>query len=299
MRIGISRPPTPPYPAPDVDAAVVARRAEALGFESIFYGEHPIRPVDQPGVSVHADGVPFFQDTLVALARISAVTTTLKFGGGVFLIPEHNPVQFAKELASLDFYSGGRLLIGAGIGWSQVECELLGGHWDRRWRQTRETVEIMKLLWTQETTTYDGEIYTIPPVQLYPKPASRQGPPVLLGVRPSERGFARIVDYADGWLPALVSDDDLVNGPEIITHGRRRLTQLCVDAGRDPAELQISVIVRGPQVDGDLGPARIVNRSMVTELADAGADRILISLPTITNEQDAEKELNLIAAAVL
>ena len=299
MRIGISRPPTPPYPTPDVDAAVVAQIAESLGFESIVYGEHPIRPVDQPGQGVHADGIPFFQDTLVALARISAVTSKITFGGGVFLIPEHNPVQFAKELASLDFYSGGRLLVGAGVGWSKVECELLGGHWDRRWAQTRETVQIMKQLWTQETTSYQGEIYTVPPVQLHPKPANRLGPPVLLGVRPGERGFARIVDFADGWLPALVSEEDLAQGAQIIADGRRRLSELAAQAGRDPDELQISVIVRGPQVDGDLGPARVASRAMVSELGDAGADRVLISLSTITDEQDAERALNRIAEAVL
>jgi probable F420-dependent oxidoreductase len=299
MQIGISRPPTPPYPIADVDAAIVARHAERLGFESLFYGEHPIRPVDQAGVGVHADGIPFFQDTLVALARISAVTTTLKFGGGVFLIPEHNPVQFAKELASLDFYSNGRLLIGAGIGWSRVECELLGGNWDRRWAQTRETVQIMRELWTKDTATFDGEFMSLPPVQLYPKPVTQPWPPVLLGTRPSEQGFARVVDFADGWLPALVSEDDLANGPQIIADGRRRLTELATQSGRDPAGLQIAVIVRGPQVDGDLGPAREVNRAMMLELGDAGADRVLISLPTITSEQDAERELSRIADAVL
>src|SRR4051812_49736767 len=87
MHIGISRPPTPPHPTPDVDGAAVAVVAEELGFESIFYGEHPIRPVDQPGQGVHADGIPFFQDTIVMLSRASAVTTRIKLGGGVFWYP--------------------------------------------------------------------------------------------------------------------------------------------------------------------------------------------------------------------
>lgn len=299
MLIGVSRPPTPPYPTPDVDALVVARHAERLGFESIFYGEHPIRPVGQAGHSVHADGVPFFQDTLVALARISAGTSRIRFGGGVFLIPEHNPVQFAKELASLDFYSGGRLLIGAGVGWSRVECELLGGHWDRRWRQTRETVQIMKRLWTEETATYDGEIYQVPPVQLYPKPASRPWPPVLIGAKASPRTFARIVDYGDGWLPALVRPEDLSEGPRAIEDGRRELDRLARAAGRDPASLQITAIVRGPQVDGDLGPGYRADRTLIRALGDAGADRVLVSLPTILAEDDAGEALERIAEAVL
>jgi probable F420-dependent oxidoreductase len=298
MQIGISRPPTPPHPTPDVDAAVVARHAEDLGFESILYGEHPIRPVGQAGVSVHADGVPFFQDTLVALARISAVTTTIKFGGGVFLVPEHNPVQFAKELASLDFYSGGRLLVGAGIGWSRVECELLGGRWDQRWEQTRETVQIMKRLWTQETASYDGQIYHVPPVQLFPQPVTTPHPPVLLGARGTDRTFARIVDYADGWLPALVSEEDLGTGPAVVEAGRRRLDELAADAGRDPATIQITAIVRGPQVDGDRGPTRGVDRGLVRRLGDAGADRVLVSLPTITSGEEALIALSRIADAV-
>jgi probable F420-dependent oxidoreductase len=299
MHIGISRPPTPPHPTPDLDAAVVARHAEALGFESILYGEHPIRPVGQPGRSVHAHGVPFFQDTLVALARISAVTSRIKFGGGVFLIPEHNPVQFAKELASLDFYSGGRLVIVACVGWSRVVCELLGGRWDRRLAQTRETVQIMKRLWTEETATYDGEIYQVPPVQLFPQPVSRPWPPVLIGARGAEATFARIVEYGDGWLPAFVTEEGVIEGPATIVAARRRLNALAAEAGRDPKSLQISAIIRGPQIDGDLGPGQAIGRDVVARFADAGADRVLISLPTLMSEADAEAALGRIAEAVL
>jgi len=299
MHIGISRPPTPPHPTPDIDAAVVARHAEALGFESILYGEHPIRPVDQPGHGVHAHGVPFFQDTLVALARISAATSKIKFGGGVFLIPEHNPVQFAKELASLDFYSGGRLLIGAGVGWSKVECELLGGRWEQRWAQTRETVQIMKRLWTEETATYDGEIFKVPPVQLFPQPASRPWPPVLIGAKGTDKTFQRIVDYGDGWLPAFVTPQDVLNGPAVVTTGRRKLDELARAAGRDPTTIQISVIVRGPQIDGETGPGVRVDRHLASRYVLAGADRMLISLPTLTSEADVEPALTKIARMVL
>ena len=192
---------------------MVARLAEELGFESIFYGEHPIRPVGQEGQGVHQDGVPFFQDTLVMLARASAMTSRIKLGGGVFLVPEHNPVQFAKELASLDFYSGGRLIVGAGVGWSRVECELLGGQWDRRWAQTRESIQIMKRLWSQDTAEYEGEFYSVPAVQLYPQPATRPWPPVLLAARGSARSFRRIVEYGDGWIPAFAGEGAVAEGP--------------------------------------------------------------------------------------
>lgn len=299
MKIGLSRPPTPPHPIPDVDALIVAQHAERAGFESLFYGEHPIRPVEQAGQSVHADGIPFFQDTLVALARISAGTTRLKFGGGIFLIPQHNPVQFAKELASLDFYSGGRLIIGAGIGWSRVECEVMGGQWNRRWKQTREIVQIMKRLWTEETVSHEGEIYSIPPVQLYPQPMTKPWPPVLIGAKPSEQAFARIVDFGDGWLPALVDPEDMAQGARIVAAGRADMDRLAQAAGRDPATLEITCIVRGPQIDGSLGPGLTVDRAYLQSLHDAGADRVLIGLPTITGERDAAEAVERIAAAVL
>ena len=108
MKIGLNRPvAAPDYPTPDVDCALLAVHAEKLGFESIFYGEHPIRPLDDPGRGVHSRGVPLYQDTLVGLTRAAAMTKTIKVGGGVFLMPEHNPIAFAKQLATLDHYSGG------------------------------------------------------------------------------------------------------------------------------------------------------------------------------------------------
>jgi probable F420-dependent oxidoreductase len=299
MHIGISRPPTPPHPIPDVDGAVVAQLAEELGFESIFYGEHPIRPVDQPGMGVHADGIPFFQDTLVMLARASAVTSTIKLGGGVFLVPEHNPVQFAKELASLDHYSGGRLIVGAGVGWSRVECELLGGNFDRRWAQTRETIHLMKRLWTEETVSFDGEFFQVPPVQLFPQPATKPWPPVLLGASASERSFRRIVDYGDGWLPAFVTRESIETAPEHLADSRRLLDRLALEAGRDPATIQITAILRGPTVNQDVDPAQRVDRALVGRLADVGVDRVAISMSTIRTEAEARDRLARIADSIL
>ena len=299
MHIGISRPPTPPHPTPDVDGAVAARCAEDLGFESVFYGEHPIRPVDQAGQGVHAHGIPFFQDTLVMLARASAVTSRIRLGGGVFLIPQHNPVQFAKELASLDFYSGGRLIVGAGVGWSRTECEVLGGHFDRRWAQSVETIRIMKSLWSEETVSFDGEFYKVPPVQLFPQPASKPWPPVLIAGRPSERCLQRVVAAGDGWIPAYTTDEALRDGPAEVEEARRRIDRMCMSAGRDPSEIGITAILRGPQVDGDLGPPTVIGRDAVARFGSAGTDRVAISLPTLTSDKDAADALAQIAERVL
>jgi probable F420-dependent oxidoreductase len=287
MQIGISRPPTPEHPLVDVDAMVVAREAERLGFGLLLYGEHPIRPTDQPGTGVHREGVPFFQDTLVALARASAVTSSMRVGSGVFLVPGHNPVRFAKELASLDRYSGGRLLVGAGVGWSRVECELLGGNFDRRWAQTEEAISVMRALWTGEPVTHEGAFYTVPSVQCVPTPFSPLGPPVLLGGG-SDVTLRRVARFADGWMPAFVTRESIESGPAAVAAGRRRLEELADERGRDPDALQIVAIVRG---DAD--------RGLLARYEEASADAVAVSLPRVTTERDVVAALETIAAAAL
>jgi probable F420-dependent oxidoreductase len=247
MKIGISRPPTPQHPAIDLDAAIIGRQAERLGFDLVLYGEHPIRPLDQPGMGVHRDGVPFFQDTLVALARISAVTTSLRFGGGVFLAPEHNPVQWAKELASLDWYGDGRLVVGIGVGWSRTECELLGGNFDRRWAQTEEIVGIMRALWSGQPVSHEGEFFSIPLVQCVPTPMSPRGPAILLGGG-SDLTLRRAARFGDGWLPAFVTRDAIESGPVTVADGRRRLSALADERGRDPGSSRSSPSCAGTPI---------------------------------------------------
>jgi probable F420-dependent oxidoreductase len=279
----------------------VARLAEELGFESIFYGEHPIRPVGQAGQSVHADGIPFFQDTVVMLARASAVTERIRLGGGVFLIPEHNPVLFAKQLASIDHYSGGRLLVGAGIGWSRTECEVLGGNYDRRWEQAAEAIVLMKRLWSEDTVEFHGEFFEIPPIQLFPQPARKPWPPVLIGGSSSEANFQRVIEYGDGWIPAFVTPESIATAPERLEAARRRLDALAVEGGRDPSTIQITAILRGPQIDGDMNPrgSTTVDRALLVRLAGVGVDRVAISLSTITSEDDAKAALTRIADIAL
>lgn len=317
MHIGLSRPPTPPHPIPDVDGAVVARVAEECGFESIFYGEHPITPVGDPGQSVHSLGVPFFQDTLVMLARASAVTSRIKLGAGVFLIPIHQPVMFAKHLASLDFYSGGRLIIGAGVGWSRVEIEVMGGNFDRRWAQTREAIEVMQRLWTDEVAEYHGEFFDVPPVTLYPKPASKPWPPFLLpgpqlqamisgedggeilDTEPYLTAFRRIVRYADGWLPARMGTDAMKSGPPVIAEGRRILKRLCEEAGRDPAQLQTTVLLRTQIHDGDMNWPELVGRDVLKRYEDIGVERCIVTIPTLTDEDKVRTVVERMATELL
>jgi len=290
LKIGLSRPiSSPPHPTPDIDCALLAVHAENAGFESIFYGEHPIRPLDDPGRGVHSHGVPLYQDTLVNLARATAMTKTIKVGGGVWLMPEHNPIAFAKQLATLDHYSGGdRLLVGLGTGWSYVEITLLGGRFDRRWAQMREAVTIMKLLWTKERVEYDGEFWKVPPVFCYPQPKTRPHPPVLLGGH-SDKLIPRIVDYADGWLAAFVTPENLAEGPAKVRRWRGEVDRLAKEKGRDPAEFQFSAIIDGA-----------IDRDVVRRFEDTGAlVRVNITLPPLASLEEGYAAIERIAKAVM
>jgi len=109
------------------------------------------------------------------------VTTKLKLGTGIVLVPERNPLLLAKEISTLDLFSGGRFLFGIGAGWLREETELMGGDFDHRWTQTRESILAMKELWTKEEAFYHGEFVKFDPVWSWPKPKQRPHPPIILG----------------------------------------------------------------------------------------------------------------------
>ena len=280
MNIGISTFPTD-Y---SVDIAVLAKRAEEIGFESLWVPEHPILPVNAsspwPGSAdgvipkVYADIV----DPFVALGRASAVTSTMKLGTGICLVPERNPLLLAKEVATLDMYSGGRFLFGIGAGWHKEETEIMGGDFPHRWTQTKESVLAMKSLWTEVESEYHGNYYDFPPVYSFPRPTQRPHPPVYLGGM-ARNVFKRVVEWGDGWMPNRVTPDD-------ISAGRQTLNELASDAGRDPESINISVF--GQPADRDL----------VSALFEAGADRVMIRVETAG--QDATfAQLDQIAEEVL
>src|SRR6266516_1039847 len=137
-----------------IDAAVLAKRAEELGFDSLWLPEHPIMPVTTVSPFPLGGPIPEFYaefiDPFVGLARASAVTKPIKLATGICLVPERNPLLLAKEIATLDRYSGGRFLFGIGAGWLQEETEIMGGDFAHRWTQTRDAIRDMKELGTKD-----------------------------------------------------------------------------------------------------------------------------------------------------
>jgi probable F420-dependent oxidoreductase len=281
MNVGVSV----PLPAYLVDVGAMARKAEELGFESFWCAEHPFIPVHSksrfPG---SADGVipesySHFVDPFVALARASGTTSRIKLGTGIVLVPERHPLLLAKEVSTLDHFSGGRFLFGIGAGWLREETEIMGGDFDHRWTQTRESVLAMKELWTRPEAEFHGKYYDFPPVRSYPKPAQKPHPPVILGGG-AKNVLQRVVAWGDGWLPNRITPDEL-------RERRATLDRLAKEAGRDPAALTISV--HGQPADRDL----------IRRFHEAGATRVLVRPATVKTDAEMAAELTRIAEAVL
>ena len=281
MSIGI----TVPLPAYYVDVALIAKKAEELGFESIWCAEHPIIPVhsDSPFPSSPDGVIPesysHFVDPFVALARASGVTTEIKLGTGITLVPERNPLLLAKEVSTLDHFSGGRFLFGIGTGWLREETEIMGGDFDHRWTQAREAVQVMKKLWTEEEAAHTGRYYNFPPVKSYPKPFQKPHPPVLLGGM-APNVLRRVVAWGDGWLPNRITH-------QALREKRAELNTMAVRAGRDPESLTISVHGQSSEPEA------------VKAYLSAGASRVIIRTESTRSEKEILAQLERIAAAVL
>ncbi len=273
-----------PLPAYTIDPAFMAKTAEALGFESIWYAEHPALPVesDSPFPSTGGE-IPWtyshFTDPYIALARASAVTSTLKLGTGITLIPQRNPLLLAKEIAALDYHSGGRFILGIGTGWLKEEVELFGGNFKRRWTQTREALEAMQVMWNEDEAEYHGEFFDFPKVRVNPKPIQQPRPPILIGGA-AKTVLQRVVDHADGWLPNRVTPDQMRDA-------RQELDRLAAAAGRDPASINITVYGQ-PQ-----------DRAIVQGLLDAGASRAVIKLEHVETEAKMQAQMEQVAGLML
>ena len=280
MNIGTSV----PLPAYTIDPAFMAKKSEDLGFESIWYAEHAAVPVhsDSPFPATGGE-IPWtyshFTDPYIALARASGATSKIMLGTGITLVPERNPLLLAKEIASLDRFSGGRFLFGIGTGWLKEETEMMGGDFEHRWTQTREAIEVMKKLWTKEEAEYHGRYFDFPLVKSYPKPLQKPYPPIILGGM-AKNVLRRVVAHADGWLPNRVTPAD-------VEESRKKLDAMAAEAGRDPKSITISVYGQLPEHD------------VVHSLLNAGADRVVVRPEHVETEKEMGEQLERMAEAVL
>ncbi len=248
------------------EPGAIARTAEDIGFESFWVAEHLVIPATYTTYYPRSpDGkVPEFYahlaDPFVALAAAAQATRTIKLGTGICLLPERDTITTAKAVATLDLYSDGRVILGAGAGWFPEEAEIMGVNFKRRWKHLRESVEALRELWSTDESSYEGEFVKFPPVKLFPKPVQKPYPPILLGAHDPKYAVKRVAQYADGWCPGNLSPEQAAESiPEI-----KRLTK---EAGRDPDRLEFSTLLmpqeNGPTVETmkayeDAGLSRVV-----------------------------------------
>lgn len=242
----------------------LARAAEERGFESLWLPEHTHIPKSRrtpwPGGGPLPEEYRHTLDPFVALAMAAAATDRLKLGTGVCLVTERDPIVLAKEVASLDLLSGGRLVFGIGAGWNVEELANHGTDFGRRWRVLRERVLAMKAIWTSDEPEFHGEFVDFDPIRLSPKPVQKPHPPLLLGGG-TPRSRDRVVEYCDGWLPLAGRGLDILEGV-------RDLRQRAERAGRDPATLTVTAYAAPPDA------------ATLDDYRRAGVDRAVFTLPS-------------------
>ena len=181
-----------------------AKAAEERGLGSVFFPEHTHIPTSRrspwPGGGELPMEYSHTHDLFVALGAAAAVTQRIKLGTGICLVIERDPIILAKEVASLDVISNGRVILGIGGGWNAEEMENHGTDFRRRWKLVRERVLAMRAIWSNEKAEFHGEFVNFDPIWCWPKPVQAGGPPILLGSE-AKRAFDRVVDYCDGWIP--------------------------------------------------------------------------------------------------
>ena len=243
----------------------ICQRAEALGFESVWGGEHVIMPdtIDSRYPYTEDGKIPAEPDTpipdpLIWLAYAAAAAPTLRLGTCILIVPQRNPLVLAKELATLDALSGGRVELGLGVGWLKEEFDALGVPWERRGARNDEYIEAMRALWQGPHAEYHGDFVDFEPVTCSPRPVNGDIPIIVGG--DSEVALRRAVRLADGYFPGEGDHERL---GALLT----RLRQKAEDSGRDPSSIAINAMFGAQMMDPKTG---------VEQMASLGVDRVMV-----------------------
>jgi probable F420-dependent oxidoreductase len=256
--IGIGPLTTPEWVKP------VAVTAERLGYSSIWAPEHVVL-LEQYGSKYPYSAGEFpmptdtpFGDPFTTLAFAAAATSKIKLATGICLVPEHNPLVLAKTIATLDRLSGGRFILGVGIGWLAEEFQALGLPFERRAQRTREYIDVMRKLWSEPKTSHKGEFVTFPEVQSFPKPHANRSVPVWFGGE-TPPALRRVGEYGDGWIGFNLMPDDAATKI-------RRIEEILKASGRKRPDVYLSVSPYGKQITTD----------DLKRYRDAGADEVVL-----------------------
>ncbi|BAN02986.1 LLM class F420-dependent oxidoreductase [Ilumatobacter coccineus] len=245
----------------------LATAVEERGFESLWLPEHSHIPTSRqtpwPG-SLTGEPLPEvysrLYDLTVSLSMAAAVTSRIRLGTSVLLLAARDPLWTAKEFATLDALSGGRVEFGVGFGWNREEFENHGTDFPSRWDRTHETVEAIRSIWRDDVAEFHGDHVDIAPSWAWPKPAQPTGPRVHIGGGAGPRLLGNVARWADGWMP--------ISARPSLASRLARLDEACAEVGRDRSEIDVSVF--GATTD----PAGLSN------LFDEGIHRAVLTLPS-------------------
>ena len=262
MKFDLWIPTASPMTTADLLGAV-ASESEERGIATLWVGEHVVT-FDQ-----YASRYPYAADgrmpapsgsgllePMVTLSYLAARTSTVRLGTAMLLLPQRNPVYTAKEVSSLDWLTGGRVDLGIGVGWLKEEFDALGVPWERRGVRTDEYVGVLKTLWCDDTSSFEGETYTLPPCEMFPKPVQLPHPPIHIGGE-TTAALRRAARFGQGW-------HTFNRSPEELAAGLKELDVLLQEEGRSRRDLRITVCPYFNQLTPEL----------VEQYAEAGADAV-------------------------
>lgn len=213
MKFGVCLPNFPFGVKPSREAIVeIAQAAERLNYDSVWVSDHVLVPKDKPRYG-------HLYEVLTTMAYIAGMTERIYLGTSVLVLPQRDAALAAKQIATLDDLSGGRVIIGLGVGWIEGEYKNLGADFHRRGRHLNEAMQVMKTLWQDDDPQYAGEFYNFKDVLFNPKPAQAGGPPLWIGGS-SDAAIRRIATLGDGWH----ADDSPLEQLETVTSQLRQLT---------------------------------------------------------------------------
>lgn len=278
MKLGVFVPLANPFFTPEVIAAL-GREAEDRGISSLWVPEHVVLFDDDAYTSdyPYADdgkipGMPGsgILEPFTALAFLAAVTSTVRLGTGICLLPQRNPVYAAKEAAAIDWLSNGRFDFGIGVGWLAEEFRVCNVDFARRGARTDEYLEVMQALWTQDLAEFHGDFYDLPACRMDPKPVQTPHPPLVFGGE-TEAALRRVARVGQGW-------HSFGRRPETLAEPLALLERLLDEQGRSRADVRV---IACPYLNG-------IDPDMVEQFAEAGADEVTAMIfPTSVDEVPA------------
>jgi probable F420-dependent oxidoreductase len=252
-----------------ITPAELAVAAEERGFESLWFPEHSHIPLSRKSPWPGGGDLPKHyydcMDPLVAMATAASVTKTIRLCTGICLVIQRDPIQLAKEVATLDQLSNGRVVLGVGGGWNEEEMADHGTAFKSRFRLMAERIAAMKLIWTENKPEFSGEFVNFPAMMAWPKPLQKPYPPILVGGG-FPHGAKRAIEYGDGWMPLGGRGWDVLDTLP-------RFRQMAAEAERDPDSLGITIFGAEDKTD------------MLKGYQDAGVERTVFTLPSAGRDE--------------